>query len=114
MAKESERVRLMKENFMNLHNAGYSIPEIAEKHNLSADTVYRHLQKIADANNVSRKELLKIVRAPSERAIQKEEERKTKVTVEELRDGFRQAGERIDFLIGEIDGILQYDLKEEY
>ena len=114
MARETERVRLMKENFMRLHEAGYSIVQIAEQYNLGKDTVYRHLQGIADANKVSRESLLQIVRTPSERAIQKEEERKTKVTVEGLRQGFREVGERIDSLIGEIDEVLEYEKQEEY
>jgi len=114
MSKESERVRLMKENFMRLHNAGYSIPQIAKEYNLDKMTVYRHLQKIADDNNVSRKDLLQIVRKPSERAIQKEEERKAKVTVEELRQGFKEVGEHIQNLIGKIDEVLEYEKEEEY
>lgn len=113
MARESERVRLMKENFMRLHNAGYSIVQIAEEYNLNKMTVYRHLQDIADTNKVSRESLLQIVRSPSERAIQKEEERKTKVTVEGLREGFREVGERIDFLIEEISEVLDYVKEEE-
>ena len=108
MAKESERVRVMKENFMNLHNAGYSIPQIAEQHNLDKMTVYRHLQEIADANNVSRESLLQIVRSPSERAIQKEEERKARITVEELRQGYKEVGQGIDSLKAKISEIFSF------
>ena len=61
-ATTSERVFIMKQNFMMWHEKGYTIPEIAEMHNLSFSCVYRHLQEIADENNTTREELLKLVR----------------------------------------------------
>ena len=41
MLKESERTRVMKENFMALHLEGDTIAEIAERYNLSKVTVYQ-------------------------------------------------------------------------
>lgn len=114
MARESERVRLMKENFMRLHNAGYSIPQIAEQHNLDKMTVYRHLQEIADANSVTRESLLQIVKTPSERTLQRQEELKAKVTVEGLRQGFKDVGEHIETLIGNIEEVIAFDREEKY
>lgn len=106
MARESERMRLMKENFMELHQQGFTIPEIAEKYNLGKATVYHTLQDIADANGVSRESLLKIVRTPTERAY-KEEAKRVKVNVTELKKGFEEAGKQLDFLIGIIDETLR-------
>ena len=60
----SQRVQLMKKNFMELHNQGYSIPEISDKFHLSPCTVYSHLQEIADENRVARKSLLKVPHKP--------------------------------------------------
>lgn len=56
----TERVKFYKRNFMRFHDEGYSIPEIAEKSNISYGHAYTLLQEIADANGVSREELLKI------------------------------------------------------
>ena len=106
MARESEWMRLMKENFMELHQQGFTIPEIAEKYNLGKATVYRSLQEIADANGVSRESLLKVVRTPTERAY-REEAKKVKVNVEELKNGFKEAGNLLDSLIGIIDETLR-------
>lgn len=84
MAKESERMRQMKECFIRLHEEGVSISEIAEKFNLGESTVYQKLQEIADANGVTRDSLLQQVRTPSERAY-KEEAKRIQVNVEEMR-----------------------------
>lgn len=107
MARESERMRLMKESFMELHQQGVTIPEIAEKFNLGKTTVYHTLQDIADANGISRESLLQIPRkASAERAYQREA-KKVKVDVAKLKNGFREAGSHLDFLIGIIDDILR-------
>ena len=59
MGKEiSERVRLMKQNFMIHHEKGKNIYEIAKIYGLSHSTVYNNLQSIADENNVTRASLL--------------------------------------------------------
>lgn len=108
MARESERMRLMKENFMELHQQGFTIPEIAAKYNLGKASVYHSLQNIANANGVSRESLLKIVRTPTEKAY-KEEAKKVKVNVEELKKGFKEAGNLIDSLID----IIGETLREE-
>lgn len=116
MAKGSERTRVMKENFMTLHNAGYTIPQIAEQNNLSEGTVYRYLQEIADANQVSRESLLQVVRMPTEQQVLRREAEHVKVNVQELRAGFQKAGNIIDLLIGIIDGTLEKEnelLQEE-
>lgn len=62
MATESsERVVQMKANFMELHEAGLTIQEIADKFHLSRATMYRHLEAIALENGVTRESLLQQV-----------------------------------------------------
>lgn len=112
MARVSERMRLMKENFMTLHQQGFTIPEIAEKYNLGRATVYHTLQEIADANGVKRESLLQIVRTPSERAYN-EEAKRIKVDVGELRQGFTDVGNSLDRLIGIIDDTLREEQKND-
>ena len=58
MARTNERTLKMMENFMELHEQGYSIADIAEKFNLSESTVYKKLEEIAEKNDVARESLL--------------------------------------------------------
>lgn len=53
-----ERVRLMKKNFMELHEAGCTVSKIARMYDLGESTVYDALDEIAAANNVPRDSLL--------------------------------------------------------
>lgn len=110
MLTESERTRVMKENFMTLHQEGWSIPEIGEKYNLSKHTVYRHLQDIADKHNVTRDSLLQVLRTPTERQINDDNDY-IKVTAEELEKGFKEADGAIDNLVTLIDKILEEEEK---
>ena len=105
--KESERMRQLKENFMQLHNEGDLIPEIAEKFSLDASTVYRALQSIADANNVSREELLLRPKKASEKIRWKAEEKQVKVDMQELQNGFNKAKDAIQETIEFIDNIIK-------
>ena len=57
-AKQHERTLQMMENFISLHNEGYSVKDIAEKYNLSLSVVYKNLGTIAEKAGVTRKELL--------------------------------------------------------
>lgn len=109
MPKESERTKLMKENFMSLHNRGLMISEIAQKYNLSDQTVYNSLQAIADANGVSRESLLQVIKTPSDKAYAREVE-KVKVDVGNLIHGFEGAENQIKSLIKTIDKTLEEDL----
>ena len=47
------------ENFIRLHNEGYSIKEIAEISKVSVTTIYKNLDKIAEEAGVTRESLLK-------------------------------------------------------
>ena len=53
-----ERVRLMKDNFIVHHNAGYTVRDIARMYDLGESTVYDSLSEIAEKSNVSRESLL--------------------------------------------------------
>ena len=57
-AKQHERTFKMMEDFIPLHNEGYSVKDIAERYNLSLSSVYKKLGAIAEKAGVSRKELL--------------------------------------------------------
>ena len=116
MAKESERTKLMKQNFMELHNRGLTIPEIAERYDLSKITVYRNLQTVADENGVSRESLLQIIRMPTDKAYAREA-KKVSVDVQQLKEEFKKAKSSITFLIEIIDQTLEQEneyAKENY
>lgn len=66
MAKRSERVKYLIDNFIKFHNEGMSIPEIAEKSAVTTRTIYSYLQEIADQNGVTRESLLEKVHKPHE------------------------------------------------
>ncbi|MBQ3465078.1 helix-turn-helix domain-containing protein [Candidatus Saccharibacteria bacterium] len=57
MRKTNERTLRMMENYMELHEQGYSVAEIAKKFNLSETTVYAKLEEIAKKNGVTRESL---------------------------------------------------------
>lgn len=107
MARESERMQVLKQNFMALHQEGFTIPEIADKFNVSFSHLYRSLQEIADANGVTRASLLQIVRTPSPERQLRDEHRQVRVDVEELRNGFQGAGNIMDQLLSKIEAILE-------
>lgn len=64
MAKKTQRVKYMEEHFMEFHNEGLSIPEIAVKCEVTTTTIYQKLQEIAKSNGVTREELLERVHPP--------------------------------------------------
>ncbi len=109
-ATTSERVFIMKQNFMMWHEKGYTIPEIAEMHNLSFSCVYRHLQEIADENNTTREELLKLVRTAKGDREWERESKKVIIDVDKMNVEFEKSIAVIDEIINRIDEII---LKEE-
>ena len=58
MSTRTQRVEKLIREFMYYHNQNYSIGEIAEIFEVDFSTVYKNLQKIADANGVTRDSLL--------------------------------------------------------
>ena len=112
MAKESERSKQMRSSFMELHEQGFSIPEIAAKFNLAPETIYRNLQRIADENNVERASLLQRIRTPSEKAY-KEEAKRVKVNVEDLENDFVETKKSILTIINTIEKILEEEKEND-
>lgn len=63
-SNKHERTLKMMENFMQHHNDGMTIKQIAQKYDLVLSTVYKNLQTIADKAGVSRESLLEVVHSP--------------------------------------------------
>ena len=107
----SERSLLMREGFMELHQKGYSISDIAKHFNVSIWCVYDNLQKIADKNNVTRESLLLRVQKPHLRnsKVLKFED---KVNPEDLIHDFDEIHNNLKHIIDSIDLILE-DVQEE-
>ena len=102
----SERVKIMKEGFMTLHNNGKTINEIAEHFKVSTWSVYNNLQDIADANGVTRDSLLTRVNKShdvTKRTLRPQE----KITPIELNESFFKMLHEVDQLIENIDEILE-------
>ena len=57
--QKDERTLRYIDNFMEKHNEGHTVPEIAKMYGISKRHGYLLLQEIADKNNVERAELLK-------------------------------------------------------
>jgi len=109
MAKVSERVRRMMAEFIKRHNEGYTIPQIAKIYNLDSSTIYLHLQEIADANGVERRELLERPRNATTESFWQEEERKVRVDVEALKNGFSDVKSSIQGICNKIDKLLSQE-----
>ncbi len=62
--QQSERTLKMKEDFIELHNQGLDIKEIAEYFHLNLTTVYHSLDEIAKKAGVSRESLLQRPHGP--------------------------------------------------
>ena len=107
-SRESERVHVMKENFMKLHYEGYTIPEIAARYNLASTTVYQHLGEIALANNVTRDRLLQVLRTPSERAYREERER-VSASIDEFQNKFSMLMDNMNGMLDTLGNILKED-----
>lgn len=112
MSKVSERVLVMKSNFMRLHQEGYSILEIAKQYDLCKKTMYRHLQEIADENGISRNALLKIVRTQKTDKNWREEETRVRADAQLLKDGFSELINMLEESIGKIEELedVKYDI----
>ena len=105
--KRSEKVSRMIDNFMELHNQGYTIPQIAEKFKLSETTVRIHLQEIADNNGVSRDSLLQIVHSQHFMSKIRNSAQMEKEDPKELRRVFESAMNEVTELIKVIDKRLE-------
>ena len=95
-SKRTQRVENLIAGFMEHHNAGRTIYEIAEIFGVEFSTVYRHLQQIADANGVSRESLLK---KPVSSYSSRPSYSKEKVDFQKLRENFDNVEKSIDEIL---------------
>ena len=102
-SRTTQRVEMLKKDFMKYHNNGYSIREIADVFQVDFSTVYNHLQEIADTHGVTRESLLERVSSPhtSRLSLQRD-----KTDVRELKEGFAKIEKDIDEIIFSIEKIL--------
>ena len=110
----SERVHEMMKNFGDLHLQGFSISEIADKFNLTPQTVYLHLAEIAKNLEVSREDLLRQVHKTP--AYWERQSSKLIVDANEVTNNFISIQEAIGDIQSDIDILLQiiaYDIQKE-
>lgn len=105
MAHRTQRIEKLLKEFMQYHNDGYSILEIAEIFNVSFSAVYKHLQEIADFNGVSRESLLE--RGSSAHSTPHHPFLKERIDAQTLLNGFNDVENDINKIISEIDNILE-------
>ena len=111
--RTSERVRrLVNHDFMQLHNEGCSIPEIAEKTSLDPSTVYGYLQTIADRNGTTRDELLQLHRKENEKRKERETAR-IKANSAEMLKAYDASINYIKELIGQIEESMHDNREDE-
>lgn len=108
MSKQSERVKKMLAGFMNLHEQGFSIPEIAQEFGLTSVTVYAYLQEIADNNGVTRESLLQQVHKTNSYFMTKNRQIRTGINeAEGLCDQAMKEVQALIEKIGNIDSIME-------
>lgn len=108
----SERTAQMERSFMELHNQGMTISQIAEKFDLQPRTVYYRLQAIADDNGVTRESLLQqVITRTSNRNITKRNVNYP--PVEKLEKEFKETIKDIDTLLGTVSEMIKSIPTEE-
>ena len=112
MAVKSERVARMMQNFMEYHEKGYSIAEIAEKFAISKYTIYDRLQEIADENGVSRDSLLMKVHKSHETSFRTTSP-KEYVNPETLLENFDTMIESVNTILADIKQVIEVEESEE-
>lgn len=103
MPRTTQRVKNLKENFMQYHNDGYTIPEIAKIFKVDVSTVYANLDEIAQANNVTRESLLQV--APYNRVTTSASFHKDKADIEQLKDDFQSLDSHLEKIISTLTEI---------
>lgn len=100
----TQRVENLKKNFMQYHQAGYSIPEIAAEFNVDFSTVYKYLDEIAKENGVTRESLLQNASFTKENS--PASFRKDRIDIEELQKNFDNLNTDLTTIITQLDNIL--------
>lgn len=107
-SKTSERMKQMKHGFLELRNAGKSFSEIAKVFGVSVWSVYDNLQEIADANGLSREDLLYRIHKPRVMSSKQNAKSVTNhLNPEELRQNFIDLLSITDYIISNIDQTLK-------
>ena len=104
--QQTQRVKALKENFMQYHNEGYTIPEIAKIFNVEYSTVYKKLEEIAKANGVTRESLLQNAPYPPQ-ITSKATYLKDKVDIEELQKSFTNLKNDLNEVINKLEIFLE-------
>lgn len=107
MAERSERVNKLIRNFMEWHEDGKTIEEIADLCHVSIFTVYENLQEIADNHGVSRDSLLERPHKDHEVLSPRVSKKNEKINREELTKNFSDAISSISGIIAAIDKELE-------
>lgn len=103
MARTIRVERLLKE-FMDYHNAGYTVLEIAKIFEVDFSTVYNYLGEIASANGVTRESLLE--RKSSQHGSLHSVFLKEKIDATNLKNDFVKVEEDLDGIIAKINQFL--------
>ena len=104
-SQTSERVKLMKQGFLEYRNAGKSFAEIAEIFGVSVWAIYDSLQEIADYYNIPRESLLYRVHKPHVMGPTSQRSKSVNklLTPEELKKNFSDLLSITDYIISNID-----------
>lgn len=104
----TQRVNRLISSFMDYHNQGYSIQEIAEKLSISYVTVYHYLDEIAKNNDTTREELLQKVHQ-TERSDKGQSRKEISINSEEIVLNLKNLVTEVDCLINKISEALKED-----
>ena len=96
-----------KEIFMTKYNEGYGVGEIAEMCHITSRYGYMLLQEIADANGVSRDELLKIKNRKQPEGNFGGKQSAKVIDADTLKGEFQEVIGKVDGIISKIDGMLK-------
>lgn len=109
MSKKDLRTILFEENFMQHFQEGYNAQEIALKYNVSIWSMYKLLDGIAKANNVTRDSPLQRPHAQHQRHIIIYNLPKEPVNPEKLLEDYNETIQYLDNALSSIKSILQED-----
>ena len=104
MPRITQRVQNLKENFMQYHKDGYTIPEIAKIFNVDDSTIYANLDEIARSNGVTRESLLQ--NAPYTRVTSPASFHRDKVRAEQLMSDFTSLDTDLEKVISSLTEII--------
>ena len=101
----TQRVENLTQKFMQYHEAGYSIREIAAKFNVDRSTIYNYLDEIAKENGVTRESLLQ--RASFTKETSQASFTRDIIDIEELQQNFTTLSDQITNIIPQLQNLLK-------